>query len=184
MTTREAEGIFDDGEVVVRSEDDANVLFQSGYGTRSENHAVTLSRCETLYLVAEKRLRVVDRTDLVELPFRSLLGRYRNVDSEIWRRYLIFRDLRSRGYVVKDGIGWGVDFRVYDRGKYHTKAAKYVVFALCEGDPIRASKLREILRSIHSVKKEMIVAVMDRRSEIVYYSLSQLNLQPRSKPGE
>lgn len=184
MTTREAEGIFDEGEVTIHSEDDANFLFQSGYGARSDNHDVLLSRCETLYLVAEKRLRVIDRKGLAELPFRSLLVRFRNVDSEIWRRYLIYRDLRSRGYVVKDGFGWGVDFRVYDRGKYRTKAAKYAVFALCEGDPIQATKLREILRSVHSVKKKMIVAVMDRRSEVVYYSLSQLNLQPRSKPRE
>jgi tRNA-intron endonuclease len=84
---------------------------------------------------------------------------------------------------VKEGLGWGVDFRVYERGKYHTKAAKYIVFALCEGDPIQATKLRVILRSVHSVKKKMIVAVLDRRSEIVYYALSQLNLQPRSKPS-
>ncbi|UCH36919.1 MAG: tRNA-intron lyase [Candidatus Bathyarchaeota archaeon] len=184
MTTQEIEGILVDGEVTVRSQDDANLLFQSGYGTRSENHEVHLSRCETLYLVAEKRLRIIDCKDLAELSFRSLLAQFKSVDSEIWRRYLIFRDLRSRGYVVKEGLGWGVDFRVYERGKYHTKAAKYVVFALCEGDPIQATKLRVILRSVQSVKKKMIVAVLDRRSEIVYYALSQLNLQPRSKPSE
>jgi tRNA-intron endonuclease len=183
MTTREIEGMFDDGEVAVNSQDDANMLFQSGYGTQSENHAIILSRCETLYLVAENRLRVVDRKDRADLPFRALLARFKTADSEIWTRYLVFRDLRSRGYVVKAGLGWGVDFRVYDRGKYHTKAAKYAVFALCEGDPIPAKHLHDILRSVHSVKKKMIVAVMDRRSEIVYYSLSQLNLPPRLKPG-
>jgi len=97
---------------------------------------------------------------------------------------LIFRDLRSRGYVVKDGIGLGIDFRVYERGQYHTKAAKYVVFAVSEGSPIPASRLGEILKLVHGMKRELIVAVMDRRGEIVYYALSWLNLDLRSKSGE
>ena len=31
---------------------------------------------------------------------------------------MIFRDLKTRGYVVKDGFGFGSDFRVYERGNH------------------------------------------------------------------
>ena len=35
----------------------------------------------------------------------------------------LFRDLKTRGYVVKDGFGFGSDFRVYERGDYGEKGA-------------------------------------------------------------
>ena len=50
-----------------------------------------------------------------------------------WTKFIIYRDLRSRGYVVKDGFGFGTDLRVYERGDFPAKAAKFVIFALDEG---------------------------------------------------
>ncbi|MFH0897251.1 MAG: tRNA-intron lyase [Candidatus Bathyarchaeota archaeon] len=184
METREVAATFQNGEVTVPSKEETNMLLQSGYGTLMKDKTAALSRCEALYLVAEKRMKVLEGADEVEVPFQSLLDRFKVEDSEVWTRYLIFRDLRSRGYVVKDGIGLGIDFRVYERGQYHTKAAKYVVFAISEGSPIPANRLGEILKLVHGMKRELIVAVMDRRGEIVYYSLSWLNLDLRSKSGE
>lgn len=184
MVTREVEAILSNGDIVVPSREDADMLFQSGYGTLREDKSAALSRCEALYLLAEGRTKVVEGAKKGEIAFKPLLERFRTEDPEIWTRYIIFRDLRSRGYVVKEGVGWGIDFRVYERGTYHKKAAKYVVYAICEGNPIPASKLEEILRLVHGMKRELIVAVADRRGEIVYYSLARFNLDLRSKTGE
>ena len=85
--------------------------------------------------------------------------------------------MRSRGYVVREGVGWGISFRVYERGAYGERAAKYMILAICEGAPLPVEKLEEVLRLAQNNKKELIVAVMDRRGEIVYYSLAQLNLR-------
>ena len=35
--------------------------------------------------------------------------------------------------MVKEGFGFGTDLRVYERGDFPDKAAKFVVFALDEG---------------------------------------------------
>jgi tRNA-intron endonuclease len=182
MATRKVETALLNGEVTVLSKEDADMFLQNGYGTLQKDMRTALSRCEALYLMAENRIKVLEEAD--EVPFQSLLGRFRVEDPEVWTRYLIFRDLRSRGYVVKEGIGLGIDFRVYERGQYHMKVAKYVVFAISEGSPIIANRLGEILRLVHGMKRELLVAVMDRRGEIVYYSLSWLNLDLRSKNGE
>ena len=178
------EATFDKGVVIVPSKEDADMLFQSGYGTLREDKSVVLSRCESLYLAVEYRIKVVESAEKVEVAFKSLLERFRADDPDIWTKYLIFRDLRSRGYVVKDGFGWGIDFRVYERGTYLEKAAKYVVFAISEGNPIPTNRLGEILRLVHGMKKELIVAVVDRRGEIVYYSLEEFNLNVWSKSSE
>ena len=184
LTTREVEAILRSGEVIVPLKEDADILFQSGYGTLREDKSGVLSRCETLYLVAEKRVKFLERAKGAEVTFQSLLERFRIEDPKIWTRYLIFLDLRSRGYVVKEGVGRGIDFRVYARGTYHVKAAKYVVFAVCEGNPIPANMLSEVLWMVQGMKKELIVAVADRRGEIVYYSLSWLNLGLRLRNTE
>lgn len=183
MATSEVEAVLSGGDVVIPLREDADMLFQSGYGTLREDKSATLSRCEALYLLAEDRIKVVEGAEKGEVTFRPLLERFRAEDPEIWTRYLIFRDLRSRGYVVKDGVGWGIDFRMYERGTYRKKAAKYVVYAVCEGSPIPTRRLDEVLRLVHGMKKELIVAVVDRRGEIVYYSLARFNLNLRSKSG-
>ena len=184
MSVPLVKAILDHEEVVVSSKEEANMLYQSGYGTFREDKSSVLSHCEVLYLLIEGRVKVVEYSSGVEVSFNFLLNRFRDVDPEIWTKFLIFRDLRSRGYVVKDGFGWDIDFRVYERGTFLEKAAKYIVYAISEGVPVMMSRIGEVLRLTHGMKRELIVAVVDRRGEIVYYSLEEFNLSVRSKSSE
>ncbi len=172
MDTMEVKGVLEEETVVIQSLEDAEPLLQGGYGTRrDEGEGSILTPWEVLYLLAEDRLKVFDAATGEKLDFQVLLSKFRDVDPEVWTRYLIYRDLRKRGYVVRDGMGVGIDFRLYARGTYGKKAAKYMVYAVCEGTPIPVQKLQEALRIALNMKKRLIVAVMDRRGEIVYYSL-------------
>ena len=67
-------------------------------------------------------------------------------DKDILTRFLIYRDLRSRGYVAREGFGFGVDFRVYERGEFEQKPAKYVIFGINEGSDIQASVSLRLLK--------------------------------------
>ncbi|MFQ6011908.1 MAG: tRNA-intron lyase, partial [Nitrososphaerales archaeon] len=79
----------------------------------------------------------------------------------------------SRGYVVKEGFGFGVDFRLYDRGEFGGKGAKYVVFGLNEGTEKNAEGFREVGEEILKMGKEPILAVVERRGEVIYYKVSK-----------
>lgn len=175
MAIGEIMGIYKDSKVIIPIKDDAELLARGGYGTPVET-GLLLSSCETLYLLSDRRIKVVNSKSDKALNFKPLLEQYSKDDGEIWTKYLIYRDLRSRGYVVRAGIGWGITFRVYGRGTYGKKAAKYLIFTIYEGSPVPISKIREVVRLAQGMRKELIVAVMDRRGEIVYYSLFQLNL--------
>ncbi len=176
MAAKEVGAILEGGKVVIPSPDDAKLLLQGGYGIAREGETgAVLSPWEALHLLAEGRLRVCDGETGEELEFQSLLDRFRLADEEVWTKYLIYRDLRSRGYVVREGLGLGVDFRLYERGTYGDKAAKYIVYVICEGTPTPVQSLQEVLSIAQNMKKQLIVAVMDRRGEIVYYSLTQFN---------
>lgn len=177
MAINEIEATLEDGKVIITNQEDATALLEGGYGSINEERDIfVFSPCEALYLLTQNRLKIVNKETGENLNFQSLLSILRPVELELWTKYLIYRDLRSRGYVVREGFGLGVDFRLYSRGTYGEKAAKFLVYAICEGTPTPIKKLQKILFTAQNMKKQLIVAVMDRRGEIVYYSLTQLSL--------
>ena len=161
-------------EGAVISGKNAESLNSRGYGTKS-NGKLVLAPYEVLFLV-EKGVIEVSKKSGKKLTFQDLLQYFRRYDKNVWVKYLIYRDLRNRGYVVREGFGLGVDFRLYDRGDYGKEPAKSIVFGILEGKPISIKELSEVLRKVQNLKKKLILAVVDRRGEVVYYSLSKLSL--------
>lgn len=167
---------FTDEGVFVSSPEDLEELSSRGYGTQ-KNGKLMLKFYEALFLVGKKVIGVEDEKTGETVDFQNLLQRFQSVEEDAWVNYLIYRDLRSRGYVVREGFGLGTDFRVYDRGEYGEKTAKYLIFGVHEGNPVPGKRLARALRYAQSLKKKLILAVVNRRGEVVYYSLSRLTLK-------
>jgi tRNA-intron endonuclease len=160
--------------VKISEKANVNELSSRGYGV-AENSGLSLTLCEALYLV-EKGILEVENERGGKEDFQRLLQCYEDADEEAWVKYLAYRDLRSRGYVVREGFGLGVDFRVYERGEYSKDTAKYLILSIQEGKPFSIQDLTNVLRESQSLKKELVLAVMNRRGEVVYYSVSHLTL--------
>ena len=155
-----------------------NELKQKGYGENNDCDYF-LNTFETLYLLYLKKLKLTKGSRIVD--FDSLMQFCIKTDEDILTKFLIFRDLRTRGYVVKDGFGFGSDFRVYERGTYGFKDAKFVVFAFNEGTQQKIGKLYKNIVEITKMGKEPIVAVVERRGEIIYYKINKMNFS-ENKP--
>jgi tRNA-intron endonuclease len=168
-------GLLMEKGVKISEKNRVNELSSKGYGV-TENGEFFLTFYEALYLLDKGLLEVKDEKG-GKLDFQELLRRYESVDENAWARYLTYRDVRSRGYVVREGFGLGVDFRVYERGEYGKETAKYLILSVQEGKPISVEDLTSVLKRCQSLKKKLILAVMNRRGEIVYYSVSQLTLK-------
>jgi tRNA-intron endonuclease len=165
-------------DVVVSAPEDVEQLASKGYGTK-EDKKLTLTLYEALFLVSKGiiEVEVGSKKARKKIGFQQLLSQYQTFDENAWAKYLIYRDLRSRGYVAREGFGLGIDFRVYERGEYGTAAATYLVFGMQEGQPLSLEELTRTLKHAHSLKKELVLAVLNRRGEVVYYSLSKLSLK-------
>ncbi|HEU5446663.1 MAG TPA: tRNA-intron lyase [Nitrososphaeraceae archaeon] len=160
--------------VDTRSQDQ---LRNKGYGDREDNDYL-LETYEALYLLYLNKLVITSgRID----NFASLLKHVLKYDKEIVTRFLVYRDLRSRGYVVKEGFGFGADFRVYERGEYEKKRAKYVVFCINEGINVRVGELSKNVREIETMGKNAIAAVVERRGEVIYYKLTNMKFKENKK---
>lgn len=169
------EGMLTEKGVRINDKQAADRLSTSGYGV-SEDGEFMLAFFEALYLLGKGLLEVKDEKHR-EIVFQKLLGKYEMVDENAWAKYLAYRDLRSRGYVVREGFGASADFRVYERGEFSKDTAKYLIVSIQEGKPVAVEDLIRALKQVQSLKKELVLAVMNRRGEIVYYSVSQLTLK-------
>jgi len=167
-------GLLGEDGVIVPSSEDIEGLTSRGYGT-SKNGDLVLTFYEALYLLSKGILEVRDEKTDRKMSFEELLEKARSFSEDAWIKYLIYRDLRSRGYSVREGFGFGVDFRVYERGEYGKSAAAYLVLGIREGQPIVVEELARILTRVQSLKKKLILSVISRRGEIVYYSVSRLS---------
>jgi tRNA-intron endonuclease len=168
-------GTLTEKGVLIAEQSSIDALTSRGYGTQEEK-VFTLSFFEALYLANKGMLVVKDKKDKT-VDFQDILRCYEAVNENAWVNYIVYRDLRSRGYVAREGFGGGIDFRVYERGGYGKDTAPYLVFSIQEGKPLGIDQLADALRQCQSQKKEMVIAVMNRRGEIVYYSLSQLTFK-------
>lgn len=152
-------------------------LRNKGYGDKEDNDYL-LETYEALYLLYLNKLVITNGS--ID-NFGSLLKHVLKYDKEIVTRFLVYRDLRSRGYVVKEGFGFGADFRVYERGEYEKKRAKYVVFCINEGINVKVGELSKNVREIETMGKNAIAAVVERRGEVIYYKLTNMKFKENKK---
>jgi tRNA-intron endonuclease, archaea type len=160
--------------VDTRSQDQ---LRNKGFGDKEDDDYL-LETYEALYLLYLNKLVITNGS--ID-NFGSLLKHVLKYDKEIVTRFLVYRDLRSRGYVVKEGFGFGVDFRVYERGEYEKKRAKYVVFCINEGINVKVGELSKKVREIETMGKNAIAAVVERRGEVIYYKLTNMKFKENKK---
>jgi tRNA-intron endonuclease, archaea type len=158
------------GKVLVDETRSQDELRTKGFGEKEDAEYV-LKAYEALYLMNTKRLVLKGRK---EMTFDSLFDMLVKYDRNIMTKFLVYRDLRSRGYVAKEGFGFGNDFRVYERGEYEKKPAKYVIFGINEGTNMTARSFLQAIEQIEKMGKEAVVAVIERRGEVIYYKASKM----------
>jgi tRNA-intron endonuclease len=163
--------VLEDGAARVMDRERFGELEESGYGAR-DGHDLILRDYEALYLVYCKKMRLEDGHGK-EVGFEKLAELAQKKAGDSWTKFVIYRDLRSRGYVVREGFGFGTDLRVYERGDYPKKPAKYVVFALDEGIEKGMADLQKSVKEMAKMGKEAIIAVIERRGEVIYYKVSR-----------
>ncbi|MEM3064951.1 MAG: tRNA-intron lyase [Candidatus Nitrosotenuis sp.] len=172
------EGTLVGDHTLITNKEMQNVLEQKGYGETRQGRFI-LKPFESLYFLFYKKLRLAKGKRMI--GFDDLLRICSKFDENALTKFLIYRDLRVRGYTVKDGFGFGSDFRVYERGQFGEKGAKYLVFGLAEGKQEKIGSLQKNIEEITKMGKEPILAVIERRGEVIYYKISLVRFVENTK---
>jgi tRNA-intron endonuclease len=140
-----------------------------------------LDELEALYLLQNKKLIISYNDNKSNFSFSDFLKILVKRDKKLLTKFLVYRDLRSKGYVVKNGFGFGTDFRVYERGEYSKKPSKYVAIGINEGTNIKASAFVSTLEQVETMGKNAVIAVVERRGEVIYYKISRVKFFENKK---
>jgi len=168
----EIQGVLIKNQSIILEPNRQQELEQKGYGDMVKDKLV-LKPFESLYLLYTGKLALFKGKK--NIGFDLFLQICKKQDESILTKFLVYRDLRTRGYTVKDGFGFGSDFRVYAKGDFGEKGAKFLVFGLNEGKQEKIGKLQKKVEEITKMGKEPIIAVIQRQGEIIYYKISRMN---------
>lgn len=128
-----------------------------------EGGTVYLMPYEALYLLEKGHAKVRDNGS--EVSFQELFATLSETgfNSSV---YLVYRDLRERGYFIRKGIEPHYQLSVA-KGKDEPSTSKVIV--LREGEFLRAARLLNSVKAIIREEREPLIAIVDRRGEITYY---------------
>ena len=173
------DAVFENGKGYVESENADRISQQGFYGNRIEENRLELEPVELLHLIERKRL-VVRTPDGETVGSDYIVSELLEKDPDLWTRYLVFRDLRSRGYAVRQGFGGGIGFRVYARGdRPGVSSANQLVYVLKEGEPISLSDLDMVTQTASGSRKNLVFALVDQNGEVNFYRVAQATLRDR-----
>ena len=178
------EGFIREDKVIVSDKRGVEEFYNSSYiGTLTQNdegqEVLIFDAIEVLLLCERNRILLWEDNDKskTQYDFERLLLYFTQYDDRLWHKYIIYMDLRKRGYTVRTGYGDGLDFRVYKRGAdFEKDTAKFLIYPVFEGDPIELRDLDKMSRVAMSSRKDLIVATVDRLSKPIYYSVKKFQI--------
>ncbi len=161
------------GENVFSNKKEAMALYdQSRFGEKKDGKVI-YSIYEALYLLEKGKLEVKDGRKIVK--FEKLIELARVKDSQIRTRFIVFRNMRNRGFIVKTALKFGAEFRVYDRGvKPGQDHAKWILFPVSENSQLTWHDFSAKNRVAHSTKKNLLIGVVDEEEDVTYYEIRWL----------
>ena len=174
-----AQAEFLESRVVIWDHDQANKIYSEKYFGKwieEEKAKYLLLSLEEAMLLLERNFLEITKGKK-KLEAKDFYSDCAAVDKEFAHKFIVYRDLRSRGFIVKSGFKFGTHFRVYDRGvnpykegsketKEHTK---YNVHAVSENHTMSYQEWSRYVRLSQNIRAKALLAVVDEEGSVTYY---------------
>jgi tRNA-intron endonuclease len=158
------------GERVVSKEKSALDLYNKSRFGEIIDGKVYYPLVESLFLVERKKMNVYDGKK--KFSFDKFLEIAQKLEPNFYTRFCVFRDMRSRGYIVKTALKFGADFRVYARGiKPGEDHARWVLFPVYETSGLTWHEFAAKNRVAHSTRKNLLIGIVDEEGDVTYYEI-------------
>jgi len=157
IRVEESKGIF------FVCERDFQSLNSKGFGSKVSSSVFELDVFEVLFLIDKGKVEVFRGKR--NLSFDNI-SKLKKVDI---KDFIVYRDLKKKGYCVKSGLKYGFVFRVYDKGiKVGDDHALWLVEPMLEGLKLTVRDIAGKNRVAHSARKKMLFAIVDNEGDVTY----------------
>ncbi len=153
-------------------------LLQKSYG-KHEEKKLELSFVEALYLLEKGRIAV--KKSGKKIGFHGLMEFGLGRDRRLHEKFIVYKDIRDRGFVAKTGFKFGCDFRVYQRGvgvkkgpKSASEHTKWIVYTVPEDYSCSFAELSRAVRLAHSIRAQMLWAIVDNEDCVTYFEVVRI----------
>jgi tRNA-intron endonuclease len=109
-----------------------------------------------------------------KLNFEQAVKLFTKETKDFFIKYLVFKELRKKGYIVKAGLKFGGEFRVYEQ--YNLNHAKYICFIAKNSSKIIWQDLISKIRVTHSTAKKLLIAIVDSEDDLLFYEMDWIKL--------
>ncbi|MCK5043375.1 hypothetical protein KAR52_00005, partial [Candidatus Pacearchaeota archaeon] len=87
------------GEIISSNNSEAHSLYKKSCFGKPVGEKIQYSLSEALYLVEKNKMEIFSRDK--KIPKKELINKLQKIDKKVQIKYLVFKDLREKGYVVK-----------------------------------------------------------------------------------
>jgi tRNA-intron endonuclease len=178
-----------DGSANVGDPSEAGAVYGRGFFGTLADGGLRLDPYEAVYLSEMGRLPVEDGHGKA-VAWPELFRRATRHAPGFGVRYLVYRDLRQRGYVVRASPP-PASFAVLPRGgTLHKTPARYWVQPYSERAPFDLAGLFDLADRAQGAKKSLLLGLVDEESDLTYYRVRQptpkgtMDARPLATPAE
>lgn len=141
---------------------------QSNFGELQDSQ-FHYSFVEALYLFEKKKM-ILYNNKKKKIKNRQFITKASTLDPHFSIKYMVYKDMRNRGYIVKTALKFGADFRVYDRGiKPGQDHAKWILYPIHESETLTWHDFSAKNRVAHSTRKRLLLAIVDDEGDVSYW---------------
>lgn len=157
-----------ENKVVVEDSTLKGQLVEKGFGENKGRNLV-LDLFESAFLVSREKIVVLDKKGK-PLGEKKLISIGLEHDKAFYTKYVVYSDIKEKGYCIKTGLKFGFDFRIYPKGKKMGEAhSEYGLHVASENEKMTMTQLSRMTRLAGNIHIKAIIAVVDRENEINYY---------------
>lgn len=169
--------LIEDKIIVEKTKQVGRLHNRSKLGNLIEGNKLQLSLLEGVFLLDEDKLNLFH--DQKKIGFSSLMALASEKIPNFEIKYLVFKDLRKRGYMLRTSSKQNEKFDFYLDKKTEEGATCYIS-TFSEKNKISVSEIKKQLLFIQ--KNEAIwFAVIDEEGDITYYEIDLLDLRGNVK---
>ena len=157
-------------KVVVEDAKVSDRLNSRGYGRLVDEEFLELHPVEALYLSDERKIRVLDEEGNI-LGVERLFDMFSGMDERFEQKYMVYRDLRKRGYRINcfhELVDRNLDYYLKPKRK---EQKEIFAIAVNEREEFRLREILYFLDSLDSLIEELWTGVVDEEGDITYYRI-------------
>ena len=153
-----------------------NLYNRNLYGQPQKGGNMKFSSYEVLHLYELKKVEV--KLDDKIISCRSEIADHFSVTvPDFYSNYLVYKDLKHKGFAVGVSSGDILFFRVYQIGNNKKElGAKFYVYPLNEGNAIIVHKLRALIKISQNREKKLVIGMVDVVGDVSYIKVKDYDI--------